>query len=219
MIAIINYGLGNLGSIENMLDVIGERSIITGDKGEIDKADKMILPGVGAYDAGMKNLEDHDLVDFIKEQALGGKPVLGICLGMQLLGRGSEEGKLEGLGLIPFDNKKFNFDLKPGAEMFPNAPKEDYDKSLLKIPHMGWDIVDFKKDVLLLEGIKGRQRYYFVHSYHAVCDSLDNVMMTCDYGYEFAAAVCKDNVYGVQFHPEKSHDFGMKILENFVHQC
>lgn len=219
MIAIINYGLGNLGSIENMLDVIGERSIITGDKGEIDKADKMILPGVGAYDAGMKNLEDHDLVDFIKEQALGGKPVLGICLGMQLLGRGSEEGTLPGLGLIPFDNKRFDFDRKPRAEMFPDASTEDYDRSLLKIPHMGWDVVEFRKNVPLLDGIEGRQRYYFVHSYHAVCDSMDNVMMTCDYGYEFAAAVCKDNIYGVQFHPEKSHDFGMKILENFAKKC
>ena len=136
MIAIINYGLGNLGSIENMLDVIGERSVITSDKDEIAKADKMILPGVGAYDAGMKNLADHNLIDFIRYQATSGKPVLGICLGMQLLGRGSEEGKLPGLGLIPFDNKRFDFDNKPGSEMFADPLEEDYDRSLLKIPHM-----------------------------------------------------------------------------------
>jgi len=219
MIAIINYGLGNLGSIENMLDVLGERSVITNEKSEIANADKIILPGVGAYDAGMKNLSACGLADLIKEQAKKGKPVLGICLGMQLLGRSSEEGKLSGLGLIPFDNLKFDFDKRPGSEIFENKQNEKVNCNLLKIPHMGWDVVEFKKHVPLIDGIEGKQRYYFVHSYHAVCDSLENVLMTCDYGYEFAAAVCKDNIYGVQFHPEKSHDFGMKILKNFAEKC
>jgi glutamine amidotransferase len=203
MVAIIDYALGNLGSIANMLKVIGEKSIITDDKAKIEQAERIILPGVGSYDAGMKNLRDRDLVDFIKVQAEKGKPILGICLGMQILGRKSEEGKMEGLGLIPFDNVRFNI-------------SEDM---ALKVPHMGWDIVDFKQNVPLLEGIENRQRYYFVHSFHAVCDDINNVMMTCDYGYEFAAAVCKENIYGVQFHPEKSHDFGMKLLENFVWRC
>lgn len=208
MIAIINYGLGNLGSIANMLKVIGEKSVITDNAEIIHKADKIILPGVGAFDAGMSKLNETGLTDVIKKEAEAGKPILGICLGMQLLGRKSEEGTLPGLGLIPFENRRFDF---------TNVDKEIKEK--LRVPHMGWDIVEFKKSVPLLEEIEGLQRYYFVHSYHAVCDSKDNVMMSCDYGYEFAAAVYKDNVYGVQFHPEKSHDFGMRIFENFARRC
>lgn len=203
MIAIIDYGLGNLGSIGNMMKVIGVKSVITSDQTEIEKADKIILPGVGAFDAGMKNLEERNLIDFLCQQAEKGKPILGICLGMQLLGRKSEEGKCSGLGLIPFDNIRFRI------------PEE----TPLKVPHMGWDIVTFKQESPLLKGIQGRQRYYFVHSYHARCDREDNVLMTCDYGYEFCAAVVMDNIYGVQFHPEKSHDFGMKLLENFARRC
>ena len=118
------------------------------------------------------------------------------------MGRSSEEGESRGLDLIPFECKRFVF--KDQA---------------LKIPHMGWDVVDFRKEHPLLEGINGQQRYYFVHSYHAVCDHDENVLMTCDYGYEFAAAVVKDNVMGVQFHPEKSHNFGMALLSNFVKMC
>lgn len=200
MVGIINYGLGNLGSIQNMLKVIGEKSLISANPEELDKCDRYILPGVGAFDAGMKKLNDTGLSDYVKEKASKEhKPILGICLGMQLLGRKSEEGSLLGLGLIPFDNIRFR--LKDTG---------------LKVPHMGWDIVDFKQDNPLIKGLEGTQRYYFVHSYHAQCDSEDNVLMTCDYGYEFAASVVKDNIMGVQFHPEKSHDFGMALLRNFV---
>ena len=203
MVAIIDYGLGNLGSIANMLKVIGEKSVVTSDRDKVAAADKLILPGVGAFDAGMQKLQEMHLADEIRSEAKSGKPVLGICLGMQLLGRKSEEGTVDGLGLIPFDNVRFTF------------RKE----LCLKIPHMGWDVVKYRKDVPLLAGITGSQRYYFVHSYHAKCDSDENVLMTCEYGYEFAAAVVKDNVYGVQFHPEKSHNFGMMLLENFVKRC
>lgn len=203
MIAIIDYGLGNLGSIANMLKVIGEKSIITSDADKIQNADRIILPGVGSFDAGMEQLESRGLIHVIQEEARKGKPIMGICLGMQLLGRKSEEGVKQGLGLIPFDNIRFKFTTE----------------SKLKIPHMGWDIVDFKQDKPLLENIEGTQRYYFVHSYHAICDDMNNVMMTCEYGYEFAAAICNGNIYGVQFHPEKSHDFGMRLLENFVRRC
>ena len=203
MVAIIDYGLGNLGSIANMLKVIGEKSVITADKETIAKADKIILPGVGAFDAGMAKLNETGLVDFIKEQVVNEKkPLLGICLGMQLLGRKSEEGELPGLGLIPFDSVRFQFD-----------------DTSLRVPHMGWDVVEFQQNSSLTEGLTGRPRYYFVHSYHAKCDSKDNVLMTCDYGYEFACAVVSGNIYGVQFHPEKSHDFGMALLENFVRRC
>lgn len=203
MVGIINYGLGNLGSIQNMLKVIGEKSVISADKDELDKCDRYILPGVGAFDAGMNRLKDAGLTDYIKNKTQNEKkPILGICLGMQLLGRKSEEGTLEGLGLIPFDNVKFRLD--------------DTD---LRVPHMGWDIVDFKQDSPLLRNLQGQQRFYFVHSYHAKCDYQENILMTCDYGYEFAAAVVKENIMGVQFHPEKSHDFGMALLKNFVKEC
>ena len=201
MIGIIDYGLGNLGSIKNMLKIIGEKAIISSDIPELDKCDKLILPGVGAFDAGMSKLNETGLAQYIKKVAnIDKKPILGICLGMQLLGKRSEEGQLEGLGLIPFESKRFQV--------------QDQN---LKVPHMGWDIVDIKKDIPLTHNLfDQRQRYYFVHSYHAVCESPANVMMICDYGYEFAAAVVKDNIMGVQFHPEKSHSFGMKLLENFV---
>ena len=203
MIAIINYEMGNIGSIANMLKVIGEKSVISDSGDKIRSADKIILPGVGSFDAGMKQLEDRGLVEVICEEAAAGKPILGICLGMQLLGKKSEEGVKSGLGLIPFESVRFRF-------------PED---SKLKIPHMGWDIVEFKRDGPLTEINEGIQRYYFAHSYHAVCEESENVLMTCDYGYEFTAAVCKNNVYGVQFHPEKSHDFGMRLLKNFAGRC
>lgn len=203
MIAIVNYGLGNLGSISNMLKAIGEKSLISSNRDDIEKADGIILPGVGAFDAGMTKLKEMELIDVIKEQALDKKkPILGICLGMQLLGRRSEEGNSEGLNLIPFDNIRFRL-----AD------------TNLKVPHMGWDIVEFKQQNLLTDSLKGGQRYYFVHSYHAKCDFAENILMTCDYGYEFAAAVVKDNIMGVQFHPEKSHDFGMALLKNYVKIC
>jgi glutamine amidotransferase len=202
MIAILDYGLGNLGSISNMLKVIGEKSKITNDIEIIRKADGLILPGVGAFDAGMSKLNESGLTEIIEEEAENGKHILGICLGMQLLGNRSEEGTLPGLCLIPFECKKFNFE----------------DKSL-KIPHMGWDVVDLKKQHPLLEGLTGQQRYYFVHSYYAVCENPDNVLMTCDYGIEFACSVIQENVIGVQFHPEKSHDFGLALLTNFVNIC
>ena len=202
MIAIIDYGLGNLGSISNMLKVIGEKSKITNSIDVISTSDGIILPGVGAFDAGMSKLYELGLTEVIQEQASQGKPILGICLGMQLLGRSSEEGKLKGLSLIPFECRRFKF--------------EDNE---LKIPHMGWDIVDFKQEHPILNELSGQQRYYFVHSYHAVCDSDENILMTCDYGYKFTAAVVKDNVIGVQFHPEKSHDFGLALLSNYVDMC
>ena len=203
MVGIINYGLGNLGSIQNMLKVIGEKSIISADPDALETCDRYILPGVGAFDAGMTRLCESGLDSFIKNKAVEErKPILGICLGMQLLGRRSEEGQMPGLGLIPFDNIRFRLE-----------------NSNLRVPHMGWDIVEFRQSNPLLKNLEGTQRYYFVHSYHALCDNEENVLMTCDYGYEFAAAVVKDNIMGVQFHPEKSHDFGMALLNNFVKEC
>lgn len=202
MIAIVDYGLGNLGSISNMLKAIGEKSRITSDKEVVERADGIILPGVGAFDSGMEKLNGLGLTELLKSEAKKGKPILGICLGMQLLGRQSEEGVLSGLSLISFECKKFRFENRS-----------------FKVPHMGWDVVDFKKQHPITNGLKGQQRFYFVHSFYAQCDKEEDILMTCNYGHVFAAAVAKENVIGVQFHPEKSHDFGMSLLRNFVTMC
>jgi imidazole glycerol-phosphate synthase subunit HisH len=204
MIAIINYGLGNLGSIKNMLKMIGEKSIITDDPQIIKDSDKIILPGVGSFDEGMSQLDKRNLIAVLQEEASNGKPILGICLGMQLLGIDSEEGVKKGLNLIPFHNIKFNFQ------------DISINKSQLKIPHMGWNEVELNKYTKITSDIGEKQRYYFVHTYHAVCENPNDILLTCNYGYDFTAAVQKDNIIGVQFHPEKSHDFGMKILKNFA---
>lgn len=185
-----------------MLKKIGVEARLASQPNDITDVDKLILPGVGSFDTGMNKLRASGLVDSILEHAsIKKKPILGICLGMQMLGFGSEEGDEPGLALIPFKSVRFQFD----------------EQSNLKIPHMGWDRVTFDASQdLILGGLEDNQRYYFVHSYHAVCDSEENVLMRCDYGYNFAAAVRKGNIYGFQFHPEKSHNFGMRILENYA---
>jgi imidazole glycerol-phosphate synthase subunit HisH len=202
MIAVIDYGIGNVSSILNMLKKIGVTATLANRIEEIQAADKLILPGVGSFDMGMDKLHESGLVEAIeKHAAIDEKPLLGICLGMQMLGRTSEEGKKAGLALIPFDNKRFNFNRRND----------------LKIPHMGWDITTtVLKDDPIVQNLELIQRYYFVHSYHAVCDNDENVMMRCEYGYSFAAAIKHKSIYGVQFHPEKSHKFGMAFLENFA---
>lgn len=198
--------MGNVGSILNMLKKIGKEEVkISNAISDIEKADKLILSGVGSFDTGISRLKEYHLIDAIYEQVLvKKKPILGICLGMQLLGRKSEEGTLKGLNLIPFDNIRFRVE----------------EQSSIKVPHMGWSYVEMnKKDNPLLTDINEPQRYYFVHSYHAVCDSTEDVLMSCEYAYKFVAAVAHDNIYGTQFHPEKSHLFGMKILSNFAKEC
>lgn len=201
MIAIIDYDMGNLGSIKNMFHRIGCDDVkISREPAEIISADKLILPGVGAFDQGVNNLCKYGLFDIIKDAVLvEHKPIMGICLGMQLLGRRSEEGEKQGLGLIPFDSKKFRL----GSEY--------------KVPHMGWSDVKIKKHCSMVDNMHDlEQRFYFVHSYHAVCDDSKDELMTCEYGYEFTAAVSKDNVFGFQFHPEKSHRYGMELFKNYV---
>jgi imidazole glycerol-phosphate synthase subunit HisH len=202
LIGVLDYGVGNVSSIINIFKKIGVSAIATDSISDIEKVDKLILPGVGSFDAGMIKLNKSGLVKAIRFHALDEqKPLLGICLGMQMLGRRSEEGNEQGLGLIPFDNKRFEFE----------------GNIQLKIPHMGWDITtNTIVEDPLVKGLTPMQRYYFVHSYHAVCDSEENVLMRCNYGCNFAAAVKKGNIYGVQFHPEKSHKFGMDLLSNFA---
>lgn len=202
MVKIIDYGMGNLASIKNMLKKIGARADITSNSGEIENAEKLILPGVGAFDNGMKNIKEKGLFEILNHKAMIDKiPVLGICLGMQLLTDKSEEGNLPGLGWIKGETVKFKF------QKLHNG---------LKIPHMGWNEVWTNRKSELNHNIGDDPRFYFVHSYHVVCPDEDNVVLKTFYGYDFASAIQKENIYGVQFHPEKSHKYGMRLLSNFI---
>lgn len=201
MITIVDYGMGNLGSVHNMFKYIGVQSQISGDVDVISKAEKILLPGVGAFDAAMKRLKEVGLIEVLNQKALQDKiPVLGICLGMQMLTRSSEEGKLEGLGWIPAKTTKFKFEDRK-----------------LKVPHMGWNLVHKVQDSPLVEELPEEPRFYFVHSYHVVADEDKYVLMRTKYGYEFDSVITNgDNIFGAQFHPEKSHKFGMKLFKNFA---
>ena len=200
MIAIINYGVGNIKSIQNMLKKIGANSIITNNQDEISAASHIILPGVGAFDYGMQQLQKSELMPLLDEKILTQKtPTLGICLGAQMLGNKSEEGNEKGLGWIDMDIVKFKF--------------EDHN---LKVPHMNWSEIIQQKESVLFNGMFDVPRFYFVHSYYMKPHEKEDALCTANYGGEFTAAVEKDNIYGVQFHPEKSHKFGMKLLENFA---
>lgn len=199
MITIIDYGIGNLGSIQNMFKRIGEEVVTTNDPVVIAKAIKLLLPGVGAFDNAMLRINDSGFREILEHKVLTEKvPILGICLGMQLLTRDSEEGSLQGLGWINASTKRFS------AE------------SGLKVPHMGWNIVKPNQDSKLTNDLPDESRFYFVHSYYVSVDKQEDSMLKADYGITFDAAIQNDNVYGVQFHPEKSHKFGMKLLKNFV---
>ena len=202
MIVIVDYGMGNLGSVKNMLKRIKIEAVISSEKETIRKAEKLILPGVGAFDKAMQNLQDLDLIDVLHKKVLDEKtPILGICLGMQLLTRKSEEGKLQGLGWIDAETKKFKF------------TKEHQD---LKIPHMGWNTINIIDSNSLFNNMEGDARFYFVHSYHIVCKQKEDCQAKTEYGYPFTSAIKKGNIMGTQFHPEKSHKFGMNILKNFT---
>lgn len=199
MITIIDYGMGNLGSVQNMFKYLGIPSIITGDLGELAKAQKILLPGVGAFDNAMISLNQKGFRELLDHKALVEKvPVLGICLGMQLLTRGSEEGKLPGLNYIPADTVRF--------------PKT----AGIKVPHMGWNRVVYSTPSVLTKDLPEESRFYFVHSFRVNVDDENNSILKADYGIRFDAAIQKENIFGAQFHPEKSHKFGMQLLKNFA---
>lgn len=203
MITIVDYGMGNLGSIKNMFKYIGVEAEIQSDVDKIKKASKILLPGVGSFDTAMKKINESDLKEVLNEKALKEQvPVLGICLGMQLLTNASEEGNLAGLGWI--DAKTMSF-------------KNRIDKKY-RIPHMGWNIVNKSNVSLLTNGFEefDETRFYFVHSYFVKVENEKNSILKTSYGVEFDSAIQKDNIYGAQFHPEKSHKFGMKLFENFA---
>ena len=199
MITVIDYGMGNIGALTNMIDYVGFKTKISSNPQEIRTAKKIILPGVGRMDVAMKLINKLGISDAIVEASENiDVKILGICMGMQMLFEESEEGNSKGIGLIKGKVKKFNFNDKE-----------------LKVPHMGWNNISIKKKGTIL-GEKIFQRYYFVHSYYVECTNYEDVVATTEYGHDFVSAVKKDNIFAIQFHPEKSHKDGINFFKNFV---
>ena len=203
MLVIIDFGMGNLRSVYNKMKRLGCDVKISRNSEEIESADKLILPGVGNFAIGIKRLKERNQLDLIRQKVIKGKtPILGICLGMQLFSMLSEEGESEGLGLI--NAKTIHFRLP-----------EDL-KYKLKVPHIGWNTVKIAGNSVLMKNIPDNALFYFVHSYHYVADNPDFITGITFYGYEFISLVEQGNIFGTQFHPEKSQDAGMQLLNNFV---
>ena len=201
LVGVVDVGLGNIRSVHRIIERAGGCSISVSNGADLEKVSSLVLPGVGHFDAGITAIRRASLLDPLREFVLGsGKPVLGICLGMQLLCRESEEGSEQGLGVIPATVRKFQF--------------QDHD--VYKVPHMGWGIVKVAKVNPLLPVISEEQRYYFVHSYRVVPEDSSITIGYTDYGGTFCVAFQQGNVFGVQFHPEKSHRFGLELIKRFV---
>ncbi len=201
MIHIVNYGLGNLSSIANIIRKMGGKSCIANHPDEILTAEKIILPGVGAFDHGMQQLMDKGWIPALNHVVLERKiPALGICLGMQLMCKGSEEGVLPGLAWFDADVVKFQI---PAGQN-------------IKVPHMGWNTIKIKKNIKLLPLTEQEQRFYFVHSYHVVCNNPEDIWVETSHGYPFTAAIAHNNLMATQFHPEKSHRYGMQLMQHFI---
>jgi len=199
-VTIIDYGMGNIGSLENMVERVGGKVAVARTKEEVMGAAKLILPGVGAFDNGMKRLDELGISDALaRKVTFEGTPMLAICLGMQLLTKGSEEGSLPGLGLI--DAKTVMFRLSDPA---------------LRVPHMGWNEVLVKKESPLFSEMPPEPSFYFVHSYYVVCENASDVLTTTKYGVDFVSSIQRGNIFATQFHPEKSHKFGKRLVQNFV---
>jgi glutamine amidotransferase len=194
--------MGNVGSVLNMFRRIGVPAVVSSDPDVVGTAEKLVLPGVGAFDHGVTRLRQSGLKSILERRVLHeATPILGICLGLQLFTRGSEEGTEQGLGWLPAQTVRFRFG--------------DAQDDRLKVPHMGWNTVRAAKPEVW-PSLSGEPRFYFVHSYHIVCDDEGDVLATATYGHEFAVAARRRNVVGVQFHPEKSHRYGMAVLRDFA---
>ncbi len=202
MLVVVDYGMGNVGSVLNMLRRVGSEPMFSSNPAVIAAASKLVLSGVGAFDTGMRQLAAAGVIDALNEAVLGrGVPVIGLCLGMHLLTEGSEEGQLQGLGWIPGRTVRFRFD--------PSM-------STLKVPHMGWNTINVKNDAPIVRDLLPGSRFYFVHSYHVECEDQTDVAATTEHGYAFPSIVQRANIIGTQFHPEKSHRFGKRLLERFL---
>jgi len=201
MIAIIDYGMGNLGSVKKKLDRIGVESVITSDAKAIENSQKIILPGVGHFGKAVSEIKRRGLWDLLSEQVLiSKKPILGICLGMQLMAKHGEEGNAKGFGW--FDANVIRFKVS--------------DTTRFKVPHIGWNNAIPEKESPLFKDISPEAMFYFVHSYHFKCNNKEDILTSTEYDYQFTSSIQKDNIFGVQFHPEKSHDDGVVLLRNFV---
>ena len=201
MITIIDFGMGNLRSIQHKLEKAGVSAEISSDLSKIEESTKLILPGVGHFSTGMRNLEAYNLIGTLNKKVLEDKvPILGICLGMQLFTKSSEEGHCKGLGWISAETMRFSFD--------PSKEK-------IRIPHVGWNTVDIKSQTSLFENVDILSRFYFTHSYYVQCEEAQDVVATTHYGHDFVSVMHKDNIFGTQFHPEKSHHNGFEIIKNF----
>jgi glutamine amidotransferase len=202
MIVIVDYGVGNLGSIINMLKKAGAKAIASSDPKVLEEAEKLILPGIGAFDAGMNKLNERGLVPLLNYLALEKKvPFLGLCLGLQLMTRKSEEGRTQGLGWLDAETMRFKFDANQGQ---------------LKIPHMGWNTIEIRRPHPLFVDLDAEARFYFVHSFYVRCHDSEIVLAETDYGGRFHSILGQGNILGAQFHPEKSHKFGLRLLKNFA---
>ncbi len=202
MVVIIDYQAGNIGSIRNMIKKLGSEAVISSDEAVIRSATKLILPGVGSFDYGMSKLQELGLLDILSQKVgIENIPILGICLGAQLMCRASEEGQLPGLGWIQGDVKRL-----PGVK----------DGAKYTVPHMGWDIVRLQKPSKLFSDMQEPARFYFVHSYYIACDDKRDVLTSNTYSVSFDSAFERGNILGVQYHPEKSHKFGKQLLRNFL---
>ncbi|ASC64864.1 imidazole glycerol phosphate synthase subunit HisH [Achromobacter denitrificans] len=202
MIAIVDYDIGNVGSVQNMLRKIGAQATITRDPAVLRAADKLILPGVGAFDEAIHNLRRFDLFDLLNELVQQErKPILGVCLGAQLMTKSSEEGSQAGLGWLDARIVKF--------KATSHQP--------LRIPHMGWNVVNpVRPDMEIFQNVVRPMRFYFVHSYHMVADSPEIALAHTPYGHDFCSVLGNDNILAMQFHPEKSHNYGLQVYRNFV---
>jgi glutamine amidotransferase len=204
VIVVLDYGMGNAGSVLNMLRRLGVPAVLSASADEVRAADKLIVPGVGAFDEGIRNLEERGLRPALEHAVVRrGAPVLGICLGLQLFTRGSEEGTRPGLGWLETETVRFRF-----GGVDPH----------LRVPHVGWNDVRVCRPTPLLDDVVSAWRFYFVHSFHLAGDCADTVA-TSWYGYNFPAVVQRGNIAGTQFHPEKSHKWGLRLLGSFARWC
>jgi glutamine amidotransferase len=205
MITIVDYGMGNLRSVHKAVERVGYDAQVTADPEEVLNASKIILPGVGAFRDCMRNLEEFRLLEPVVKSIETGKPFLGICLGLQLLFEESDEfGLHKGMGILPGRVTRFPEDIQDPETNQPYP-----------IPHMGWNTIKIKKEIPLFAGIENNSFFYFVHSYYALPQDPTDIAATTPYGIEFACAVQRDNIYAVQFHPEKSQEVGLRLLRNF----
>lgn len=203
MITIIDYGMGNLRSVQKGFEKLGFTAKVTADPADLHDAERLVLPGVGAFKDCMDNLREGGFIEPIRRHVAGGRPFLGICLGLQLLFTESEEfGRHQGLGIIPGKVVRFPGDMHVAGEE-------------LKVPHMGWNQIRLRQDAPLFRGIADGTSVYFVHSYYVIPDDPTVVAAVTDYGIEFCSAIRRDNVMATQFHPEKSQQIGLRILRNF----